>query len=82
VHFRNVRGTIPTTGGYEEVALDDGDMNMFKVLQTLKEVGYDGGLQLDHMPRYDGDTKNQKIAWGYAVGYVRALLAALDTGGM
>jgi mannonate dehydratase len=77
-HFRNVRGTIPTSGGYEEVALDDGDMNMFKVLQTLKEVGFDGGLQIDHLPNYTGDTADQKVASGYAVGYVRALLVALN----
>ncbi len=77
-HFRNVRGTIPTAGGYEEVALDDGDMNMFKILQTLKEVGYDGCLQLDHMPNYTGDSANQERAWAYAVGYARALIAALN----
>ncbi|MSS71242.1 MAG: mannonate dehydratase [Candidatus Latescibacteria bacterium] len=78
VHFRNVRGTIPTAGGYEEVALDDGDMNMFRVLQTLKEVGYEGALQLDHMPDYAGDSSNQERAWAYAVGYVKALIAALN----
>jgi mannonate dehydratase len=78
VHFRNVRGTIPSTGGYEEVALDDGDMNMFQVLRALKEVGYDGGLQLDHMPSYSGDRPDRAMAWAYAVGYARALLAALS----
>jgi mannonate dehydratase len=78
VHFRNVRGSIPTHGGYEEVALHDGDMNMFRVLQSLKAVGYDGAIQLDHVPSYDGDTAFNGIAWGYAVGYARALLAALE----
>jgi mannonate dehydratase len=81
-HFRNVRGTIPSHGAYEEVALGDGDMNMFRVLQTLRSVGFDGGLQIDHLPRYDGDNAWQGIASGYSVGYVRALLAALEvTGG-
>ncbi|HET8626215.1 MAG TPA: mannonate dehydratase [Thermomicrobiales bacterium] len=78
VHFRNVRGQIPTTGGYEEVALHDGDMNMFRVLQSLKAVGYDGGLQTDHLPVYDGD-ENSLMASAYAVGYIKALLAALET---
>ncbi|HVC34435.1 MAG TPA: mannonate dehydratase [Chloroflexota bacterium] len=78
VHFRNVRGTIPTTGGYEEIALHDGDMNMFRVLQTLKSVGYDGGIQIDHLPGYDGDNAFQGIASAYAVGYVKALLAAAE----
>ncbi|HEX2186589.1 MAG TPA: mannonate dehydratase [Chloroflexota bacterium] len=77
-HFRNVRGTIPTTGGYEEVALHDGDTNMFRVLRALKSVGFDGGLQIDHLPRFDGDTPFQGMASAYSVGYVKALLAALE----
>jgi mannonate dehydratase len=76
VHFRNVRGTIPNTGGYEEVALHDGDMNMFRVLQSLRATGYDGGLQVDHLPAYGGDNGFQASA--YAVGYIKALLAALE----
>ena len=76
-HFRNVRGQIPSWGGYQELALDDGDMNMFRVLQTLREVGFDGGLQIDHLPAFDKDDQHQKIASAYAVGYVRALVAAL-----
>lgn len=78
VHFRNVRGTIPTTGGYQEMALHDGDMNMFRVLQTLKAVGYDGALQIDHLPDYIGDNGFHGMASAYAVGYVKALLAALE----
>jgi mannonate dehydratase len=77
-HFRNVRGTIPTHGGYEEVALGDGDTNMFRVLQALRSIGYDGGLQLDHMPHYLGDDGFQGQASAYAVGYAKALLAALE----
>src|SRR5205823_5986644 len=77
VHFRNVRGTIPTTGGYEEITLNDGDMNMFGVLQTLKSTGYDGGLQIDHLPHYHADNSFQGMASAYAVGYVKALLVAL-----
>lgn len=76
-HFRNVRGTLPSAGGYEEVALDDGDMNMFKILLTLQEAGFDGGLQIDHLPDYTNDDRHQKIGSAYAVGYVKALLAAL-----
>ena len=75
-HFRNVQGTVPT-GGYMEVALDDGDMNMFKVLQTLKEIGFDGGLQIDHLPNYIGDVE-QRAASAYAVAYVKAMLRALE----
>ncbi len=78
VHFRNVRGTIAGTGGYEEVALDDGDMNVLWVLKALKEVGYEGAINPDHVPVNAGDTPTRKIAWAYAVGYVKALLATLS----
>ena len=77
-HFRNVRGTIPSHGGYEEIALHDGDKNMFLVLQALRSVGFDGGLQIDHLPDYHRDTEFQGIASAYAVGYLKALLAALE----
>ena len=76
-HIRNVRGQIPTHGGYQEVAMDDGDMNLLKVLQTLQEIGFDGGLQLDHMPDFDYDDQHRKIAWAHAVGYIQALRASL-----
>lgn len=36
VHFRNVRGSLATSGGFEEVLLDDGDINMFKIILELK----------------------------------------------
>jgi mannonate dehydratase len=78
VHFRNVCGTIPVNGGYEETSLDDGDMNMFRVLQSLKAIGYDGGLQVDHLPVIDGDVSGMRIAAAYAVGYIKALLRALE----
>ncbi len=78
VHFRNVRGTIPVNGGYEETDLNDGDMNMFRVLKSFKTIGYDGGLQVDHLPVLDGDTRHQAVATAYAVGYIKALLRALE----
>jgi mannonate dehydratase len=77
-HFRNVRGTLPSHGGYEEVAINDGDMNMFRVLKTLRSIGFDGGLQIDHLPRFDGDNTFQGMASAYGVGYVRALVTALE----
>ena len=57
-------------GGYEEITLNDGDMNMFEVLQTLRSTGYDGGLQIDHLPHYHADNSFQGMASAYAVGYV------------
>jgi len=72
VHFRNVRGSLATAGGFEEVLLDDGDMNMFKVLLELKRVGFNGCLNPDHIPNLEGN-----VGLAYSIGYIKALLAAL-----
>ena len=71
-------GHHPRLGGYDEMALGDGDMNMFKILLTLRAAGYDGGLQVDHLPGFAADTPFKGIASGYSVAYIRALLAALE----
>ena len=77
VHFRNVRGTLPKERAYDEVMLDDGDMNMLEVLRALEKAGYDGSLNPDHDPVLAGDTPNRNAARAFAVGYIRALLLAL-----
>ena len=84
VHFRNVRGSMATAGAYEETALDDGDMNMFKIIQALDQVGFDGCINPDHIPIIEGDYADGMIGdqvshqgLAYAVGYIKALLAAL-----
>ena len=76
-HFRNIRGSLATAGGFEEVLLDDGDMNMFKILLELKKVGFDGCLNPDHIPALEGDNQNAIIGLAYSIGYIKALLAAL-----
>lgn len=91
VHFRNVRGSLPTAGAFEEALLDDGDMNMFKILLELRKVGYDGCLNPDHVPIMEGVTTEpnphwpntciewsySNIGYAYSIGYIKALLAAL-----
>jgi mannonate dehydratase len=76
-HFRNVRGSLATAGGFEEVLLDDGDMNMFKVLRALHKVGFDGCVNPDHIPAIEGDSGNTSLGLAYSIGYIKALLASL-----
>jgi mannonate dehydratase len=85
VHMRNVRGSLPTAGAFEEALLDDGDMNMFRLLLELKKVGFDGCLNPDHIPVLVGDDPDwykggDKMRCGmglaYSVGYLKALLCA------
>src|ERR1051325_8208477 len=48
VHFRNVRGKVPH---YKETFVDDGDIDMLRVLKVLKTNNYDGVLIPDHTPQ-------------------------------
>jgi mannonate dehydratase len=77
VHFRNVRGSLATAGAFEETLLDDGDMNMFKILLELVKVGFDGCLNPDHIPSIEGDAGYTSLGLAYSIGYIKALLAAL-----
>ncbi|NKB66258.1 MAG: TIM barrel protein [Candidatus Latescibacteria bacterium] len=79
VHLRNVRGSLATAGGFDEVLLDDGDMNMFKILVELKRVGFSGCLNPDHIPPLEGDSPRAHQGLAYSVGYMKALFAALAT---
>jgi mannonate dehydratase len=77
VHFRNVRGSLATAGGFEEVLLDDGDMNMFTILHALYKAGFDGCVNPDHIPAIEGDYGNASLGLAYSIGYIKALLAAM-----
>ena len=77
VHFRNVRGTLPVNGGYEERFTDDGDINMMDVVRALKEAGYSRALDYDHVVRTFGDSFIGRQSAAFSAGYIRGLLAGL-----
>lgn len=74
VHFRNVRGKVPD---YREVFVDEGDVDMIRVMRILKANGYDGVLIPDHTPQMTCDAP-WHAGMAYALGYMRAVLAMLD----
>lgn len=73
VHFRNIRGRFLN---FQETFPDDGDVNLWKTLRVYQEVGYDGMLMPDHVPRIEGDAGGRQ-AFAYAFGYMQALLQRL-----
>ena len=79
IHFRNTRGSFATAGAYEEVLMNDGDVNLFRVIKALKNVGFNGCLNYDHIPKLEGDEKSVDQSLAYSVGYMKALLAAADS---
>ena len=78
VHFRNVIGAIAKTGRYIETFLDDGDMDMGAIIHALREVDYDGLINIDHIPTIEGDSSDWKMGSAWLVGYTKALLDVSD----
>ena len=49
VHFRNIRGTPKS---FQEVFVDEGDVDMYEAMQTYREVGFEGPFMMDHTPSF------------------------------
>ncbi len=75
VHFRNVTGTVPA---FSETFLDEGHVNGLEAMLTYKEIGYDGALMYDHVPGLVVDRGSNHASVAFAVGYMRALLDAVN----
>jgi mannonate dehydratase len=69
IHFRNVSAPIPH---FVETFVDNGYMDMWKIMKTLREVDFRGALIADHVPEMVG---GRLTGWAYSIGYIRALLA-------
>ena len=75
VHFRNVRGTIPT---FEETFIDEGKVDMLRAMRTYKEAGYEGLFMVDHSPHLVGDSRWAHSGRAYAIGYIKGLLKCVE----
>jgi mannonate dehydratase len=73
IHFRNVRGKVPH---YKEAFVDEGDVDMLRVLRILRKNGYDGVLIPDHTPQMTCAAP-WHAGMAYALGYMRAALQAI-----
>jgi mannonate dehydratase len=68
IHFRNVNQPLPH---FVETFLDNGYMDMYKVMRALREVAFDGVVIADHIPLMAND---HKVGTAYSIGYMKALL--------
>ncbi len=71
VHFRNVTGPLPH---FVETFPDDGYMDMYQVMKALREVGFSGAVEPDHVPGLAGDRGLPRAGTAYCIAYMRALL--------
>jgi mannonate dehydratase len=70
VHFRNVDQPLPR---FQETFIDNGYIDMRRVMNLLHEVKFDGVMIPDHVP----EPSPASNAW--AIGYMRALRAQIRT---
>lgn len=68
VHFRNVDRPLPV---FTETFVDDGYMDMYKVMLALREADFDGVVIPDHVPAMEG---GDNVGMAYTIGYMKALL--------
>jgi mannonate dehydratase len=73
VHLRNVRGKVPF---YKETFIDDGDVDLRRVLRILKKNNYGGVVIPDHAPQMTCSAP-WHAGMAYALGYIRAVLQSL-----
>ena len=74
VHFRNVRGQTPH---YQETFVDEGDIDMLRVLRILKRNGFTGVLIPDHAPQMTCAAP-WHAGMAYACGWMTAALKTLS----
>ena len=74
VHLRNVRDKVPH---YKETFIDDGEVDILKVLRILKRNNYQGVLIPDHAPQMSCAAP-WHAGMAYALGYMRAGLQIVN----
>jgi mannonate dehydratase len=74
VHFRNVVGKVPN---YKEVFIDEGDIDMIRILRILKKNDFSGVLIPDHTPQMSCSAP-WYAGMAYAMGYMKAALKVVQ----
>lgn len=74
LHLRNVRGKVPH---YRETFIDEGDVDMIRVLSILKRNGFDGVIIPDHTPQMSCSAP-WHAGMAHTIGFMLAALKMLD----
>ncbi len=75
VHFRDVQGRVPR---FNECFINEGNVDTFEVVKTLKEVGFNGFMITDHVPKMVEDSPWGHLGRDYAIGYMTALIEMVN----
>jgi mannonate dehydratase len=75
LHLRNVVGKVPH---YRETFIDEGDVDMVRILSILIKNNFDGVIIPDHTPQMSCSAP-WHAGMAHTIGYVLAVLAMLKT---
>ncbi len=70
VHLRNIRGKVPT---YKETFIDDGEVDVRRIIAILARHRYEGVIIPDHAPQLQCAAP-WHAGMAFAMGYLRACL--------
>jgi len=71
IDFRNVTSPLPS---FQETFPEEGYVDLYKVMKTLREVRYAGPMVPDHVPQLVGDEGMRRAGTAYCITYMRTLL--------
>ena len=74
VHFRDVIGSVEN---FTECHLGEGNCDPKETIRALKQIGLNGFIIPDHVPRMIDDTDWCHRGRAWAVGYIQALIEAI-----
>lgn len=73
IHLRNVSGKVPY---YRETFIDDGDIDVLRIMRILKANHYDGVIIPDHAPQMSCDAP-WYAGMAFSMGYLKAAMQSL-----
>ena len=73
IHMRNIRGR---RDDFREVYIDEGDIDVYRVLMTLRETGYRHMVMPDHVPGH-ADDPGRRQGFAHAFGYLQGVMNAV-----
>ena len=76
IHLRNVVGKVPH---YRETFIDEGEVDMIRILSILKKNGFQGVVIPDHTPQMTCAAP-WHAGMAHTIGFIQATLAMLERG--
>lgn len=75
VHFRNVSATVPY---FEETLSEDGYADMFEIMKTLIESGYEGPISIDHAFKGYASMGGMVGSFAYPTGHMKGMMHTIE----